>query len=664
MTIKPFFLIVSVTLIVAQSSIACGPWIPTPYVVRNDRVFFDAPLLTFTYELKEQLDKSAPHSAVLTQDAPNASLELIKSLQQAGVSEAEQQSILNKYQAYRSLLNEIKKDHDAPADSTYRSAKDEEKLQRAYAALQDQLAPDDLPLEFQLYLNGALAYNLDDANSAQQYWNELLALPPEKRPVQTVPAAYMLARLSQKTEAPQRYQRVRQLVDSGFVDIHGLAAASYGWEAQAQLLQKHYAEAVSLYILQWKAGYENAAASLRIVAREIWQSSDELQLAELVQNDQVRAVLTADLICRYDATNTQNLRQRLLNMLPSPQLLTVSEAGRFALMEYQQNNLSAAKLWLDYADPKDALALWIRSKILLRDGHIDEGRTLLVALLADTNESQPDWSRIDTRHAWGELGLLMLNKGAYLEAADCFVNADSWLDLAYVLERVLTTDELITWARNAPPQNENMAYPFCEPQSLIARRLMREEHFNKALEYFPPLIRIQAESYMNAMQQASDPALAPHLRAKKYWMAARLTRDYGLELFATELMPDYAWSSGSFDRPNVVEMRHTKIQHRDSEEEIKRIEASATLPDQRFHYRYRAALLAELAAGLLPNNDENAARIYCIAGGWLKHRDPYAADRFYKHLVVRCPETTLGQDATQRHWFPPAEFVTKQPFEG
>ena len=75
-------------------------------------------------------------------------------------------------------------------------------------------------------------------------------------------------------------------------------------------------------------------------------------------------------------------------------------------------------------------------------------------------------------------------------------------------------------------------------------------------------------------------------------------------------------------------------------------------PDERFHYRYTAASLAWEAARLMPNNSDDTARVLCIAGSWLKHRDPQAADLFYKALVRRCRKTALGAEADRLRWFP------------
>jgi len=110
--------------------------------------------------------------------------------------------------------------------------------------------------------------------------------------------------------------------------------------------------------------------------------------------------------------------------------------------------------------------------------------------------------------------------------------------------------------------------------------------------------------------------------------------------------------------PGWMEFIHTPTRS-----ESERNESTPVYPDKRYHYRYRAAELAELAAGLLPNNDENAARIYQIAGGWIKLRDPQAANQIYRQLVVHCPDTELGRKAAESRWFPEVEKDRFQPFQ-
>ncbi|HAM72015.1 MAG TPA: hypothetical protein DCM86_10265, partial [Verrucomicrobiales bacterium] len=62
--------------------------------------------------------------------------------------------------------------------------------------------------------------------------------------------------------------------------------------------------------------------------------------------------------------------------------------------------------------------------------------------------------------------------------------------------------------------------------------------------------------------------------------------------------------------------------------------------------------LAWRAAGLLPDNTDEKARILCTAGSWLKVRDGDAADVFYKALVRHCRKTAIGRQADEMRWFP------------
>ncbi|MDP4694439.1 MAG: hypothetical protein NWS00_07805, partial [Opitutales bacterium] len=144
--------------------------------------------------------------------------------------------------------------------------------------------------------------------------------------------------------------------------------------------------------------------------------------------------------------------------------------------------------------------------------------------------------------------------------------------------------------------------------------------------------------------------------------------------FGTELEPDFAWFDGSFEWGSTSGARlHNNYApyaysprrklNTVSDDERERLNKTAVVPNKRFHYRYRAAQLAEWSAGLLPNDSEDAALIYTIAGNWLKLRDPQAADRLYKLLVVRCPNTTLGQVASASHWLPSLPDESVEPFE-
>ena len=70
-----------------------------------------------------------------------------------------------------------------------------------------------------------------------------------------------------------------------------------------------------------------------------------------------------------------------------------------------------------------------------------------------------------------------------------------------------------------------------------------------------------------------------------------------------------------------------------------------------------------LGRNVVANNDEETASVLCQAGSWIKYLNPKRADRFYKALVRRCRQTSIGQAADQLRWFPilNAEGKLKQP---
>ena len=654
---------------------ACGPWLPEAYLTRNDNFFYAPPTVGFEAELEHVLPESAPHSMVWN-DEINLVDELRAVLKSESHSANDQQSIIESYQAFREALDTAKQYLDRQVFEYYAPDVDEDERAAALADLAALTVPEALPLEFQYYLKGALAYYRSELDAARAHWQAVLDLPAEQRHYRSTWAAYMLAKTGTGASVVDHYQRVRELAAGGFADSAGLAAASYGREAQCYLYGANFGAAIDLYLQQWGAGYYNALVSLEMTAARafsIIQSGSELEA--LAADPDARAVLTAYLLDASRDDRSQKQRRLWLRALPESKLLTLKEAGRFALLEYQLNDLDACRRWLKYASADDALALWISSKLMLRDGSIAAGQTLMLALTKQMEDDaeNPDWRRIDTHNAWGELGLLMLSQERYVDAANAFSNADSWEDLAYVLERLLTTDELLVWLANydEPVRDDSDFYNGSGVRSLAARRLMREAKFELALELFDSETSVFVQAYLQAMRQANDATLSAGEKAKYYWQAAQIVRESGLEIFGAELAPDFAWFGGSYSFiGDLAEAREDQRYtsgydlNQMSWDESKRAEQTKIQPDKRFHYRYRAARLAELAAGLLPNDDENAARIYCVAGSWLKKRDPDAADRLFKQLVVRCPNTELGKAAAEINWFPKVAAEAIEPFTG
>lgn len=232
---------------------------------------------------------------------------------------------------------------------------------------------------------------------------------------------------------------------------------------------------------------------------------------------------------------------------------------------------------------------------------------------------------------------------------------------AYVAEYVLSAEELTDFvekncpaAKNASPNAAQDAIDTpgeCarEVRYTLARRLLREGQWAKARGYFPEELLPTFNAYVAAIQRGYDLNLSEVERARGFWDAALIVRSDGDALFLAAAGPTYV-SGGEWEENPIL--RHRFSENIATAEERSRVESrdvSRFVNDRRF----RAAMLAQNAASLLPNNDERTARLLCSAGVWLRYRDPKTADGFYKSIVIRCPQTETGKRCRELNWFPP-----------
>jgi hypothetical protein len=317
----------------------------------------------------------------------------------------------------------------------------------------------------------------------------------------------------------------------------------------------------------------------------------------------------------------------------------------------------------------DALAEVLRSRFAMRDGN-------LVVAIGHLEKAQGmygdrEWPSSGWRESWetslwpgreaaNERGSLLLAVGRHAEAVEAFMLGGAWLDAAFVAERLLSTRELKRLV-NSRPALLPLGHPLGSADErqpdplrlLLARRLAREGKLRSAGEYFPPDLEPLWQRYAEAEKQGGRWLGDREERALWAFEAARLHRHSGLELFGTELGPDYAVWGGNYSYPDLIASR-AELQGllAPRPEEADRLEDSAPPIDRRFHYRYVAAEKAAGAAALLPDDHLPAVAMLCQAGIWLMFRDPPAADVYYKAMVWKGWETELGQTADKLRWFP------------
>lgn len=710
------------------SAIACGPNFPNWLLDGGDFQILSAPLASFAGEIRRV---GLPDPGCLAQpsesgrqgsDSRDAELADLKlALTQSGLGSERVNAVVEAHAAQRAILL----DYVAARQS----------WETSYAWIYNNVVPpppfpqinivDGLPLEFVAYFRGAIAWHAGDTNGARAAWTELLELPVSQRHYKSIWAAYMLGR-SWEDDRPGRaakyYQQVRRLAEDGSGDSAGLAAASLGREALTHFRAGDCKAAIGLYLQQAAAGDPTALVSLRLTAaRAIWDHPHELK--SLARDPLSRRVITAYLISsvmtfaspvhldgvireraietlakikyfRNSAPNWHRYEKATtlwLKAVESADITEAEEAEVLALAAYQAGEFEVASHWLKKSS-NNTLALWLRAKLLLRDGDVDKAAALLAMIVCRTREEnasgedsqrtalsdglefplQSSWNpaRTPGKEALGEMGALLLVQGEYREALDALLRSGFWLDAAYVAERVLTAEELKSYVQlnwNASESNDlqsegNLGRNLWQPMSdqtqaiqiryLLARRLIRLGQIAEARPFLPASLHPQLDALDAALAQGRNDAASKDDRAAALWSAALIIKTNGLELIGTEVEPDWAVYGGNFSDEEIADSRTNSLALPPTGDELTRAEQHHVSPEHRFHYRYLAADLAWEAAELMPDNTDETADVLYTAGCWLKYLNPKAADLFYKALVNRCRKTALGQAADKKRWFP------------
>ena len=395
----------------------------------------------------------------------------------------------------------------------------------------------------------------------------------------------------------------------------------------------------------------------------------------------------------------EKISEKWLHALEAAGVREFAGAERVAWLCYGAADYAGARRWLVRAPQKSPQALWLAGKLAARDGHREESlRAFSAAARLLAREPEPAlevtqyFTDEDTpaRRFAAEQAIAAIGADEFRTALEAFLRGGHWVDAAYVAERLLSIGELRelvarrpwneAWAADQPSDSgaDDATAPDAETARraqtvrlrwLLARRLVREGRCAEARPFFPPTWRVALDRYALALARGEDQRRSGETRALALWDAAVEARYHGIELLGTEAAPDWFAYEGDFEeddpagfrlgRPSIREARYSGSAKaiplpailQASAAERARLDASATTPDKRFHYRYRAAALGWRAASLLPGKDPRTAAMLNLAGRWLAGRDPEAADRFYQALESRCAETDLGRQATARRWF-------------
>jgi hypothetical protein len=214
--------------------------------------------------------------------------ELAEALAALHMPEARRQSLLDDYRRLRAVL--VAEDEAAAAarlasPGIFGSADPQRRAEAGRAAdswpagaprapAGELAMPAGLPAEFAEYLAGALAYRDGRLAAARDHWRSLLALPEEQRHYRSTWAAFMLGQAALRAKPPAAeeavswFRRTRELASSGFADSLGLAVASLGWEARAEIVRRRFERAEALYAQQARRGDPAGMDSLAIYWRQ------------------------------------------------------------------------------------------------------------------------------------------------------------------------------------------------------------------------------------------------------------------------------------------------------------------------------------------------------------------------------------------------------------
>jgi tetratricopeptide (TPR) repeat protein len=665
---------------------ACGPFLPN-VILGSDERMFNGPTGMFASELAH-LERGAPSFEALPppDDDPAAQTlqvdlaEVAEILASPGTPPDSRQTTLD---ALAALRDGLYRTDGVNAGSVEGPAPDPATLK----------VPGGLPPELALYLKGAVAWHLGDLSEAEDAWNQVLGLPETQRRHRSTWAAFMLGRLAgddDPEEAARCFQLTRELASKGFADSLGLAASSLGWEALAEIHQGHPDKALVLYQRQSEAGDTTAFNSLSITSSNLLASDEPEALDRVARDPEARSLLTAYVISRasWDA-------ERWLKALKAAGVQDQDGTDRLAWAAYLAGDFEQAAAWLDRAPESSPMARWIRARLLLRDGKLDEARELLAGVARELPKTgmtldEAFWFASSEEviaapeRAAGEEATLRLIRNDFNGALEEFLHAGYWMDAAYLAEQVLSADELKAYvdanapadpaAKQEPPSEDEwepmLAGGYTSPpperlvrdlRYLLGRRLAREGRRSEAEVYLTGEPRAALESLSAHLSAGRDARRPRSGRAAELFDAACLLRYQGMEVTGTEVEPDWTLFEGSYDPSWYVGDRLERRKNQFipmSPEEAARIEKNRTEP-RRFHYRYRAADLAWEAAKLLPGGDRKAEML-ATAGNWIKYAEPETADRFYKELVRCCRTTDLGQEADDLRWFPEADACSAQ----
>ena len=469
-----------------------------------------------------------------------------------------------------------------------------------------------LPDEFSLYVEGAVAFRAADYSRAIAAWTQLLSLPEKNRRHRSIWAAYMIGkawlRVQPEKSAPF-FERCRELAKQGFPDSVGLAHDSLGWQGLAEVKSGFPRNALHSYA---QMAIESPYHELDMVSiGETCGAIFEKGLSDpgLVRDPLIRKILTAEILdsgsmemvdghytTRINSISQAHMDEWTSTVLKSGIHLPPIEADDMAWMCYNLGQMVMAEHWLAASTTHTIIGKWVQTKLYLRDGDVDGAIALLKEMqknatstrtLSKAPGTEPVGEKWSYERLCADLGILLLGKKQYAEALDAFARGGSWKDAAYLAERVLTPEELekyILEHRNDPGlQINRIVYYDSDAEGtvsqglnyILGRRLARLRQWDRALPFltngvwegratFSPYGPGESRSifssntykeFVELIKVTEDRNAPSRVRAQAFYGAGLIARRSGMEIFGTELDPDDFIYGGDYSGYSPLQAR-------------------------------------------------------------------------------------------------------------
>ena len=554
-----------------------------------------------------------------------------------------------------------------------------------------------LPVAVRLYTAGAVAYHKGDNAGAAARFQAVLDLPNSEGALRETWSAYMLGRIAEDkgddATADRYFLLTRDLALHGRHDPLGLAVASYNEDARVHMKRadsylvggklptkdaaaygKEMARAANLYELAESRGSGWSFNSLKFVADDIL--SEPARVSATADDPFVqRLLVTYSLSYVADITATDvwgdeddfhpheaggdptlKLNESVAALVAAIQAHPIKQTlgqDHLAALMYRTGHYELARDLV--AHSQTPIAAWVKAKLAIQKGDLNGAAQFYAQAVSAFKSTNTGLDGYNATRIVGEWGTLALARGDYIDAMDklwghpdttiTYAHRDMyWGDIAYIAERVLTTEELKHFVDSHVPvstvvfvkvdpnndygdwANKSVEYATqaAKLRDLLARRLVREGRYSEALPYFhvtgdthfsDPEIRDHVETYERDLETArgNGPALA---RAKAWFDAAGLAKKWGMEMMGYESAPDYFSVGGGYDYGYGQSKTGDSFVTAD---EKKRFAATTAKPDARYHYRFIAVDEVEKAVALVPARGQAYAALLCTASDWMIH---------------------------------------------